>query len=130
MDPVTHFELPADDKKRMMKFYSTVFGWKLEQLGPEMGEYVTAMTTQTDANRMPKKAGAINGGFYQRTEDPLSKHMSVVISVEDIKAAMKQITKNGGKILREPEEIPGIGTWASFMDTEGNRLSVMQPTKR
>jgi predicted enzyme related to lactoylglutathione lyase len=91
-----------------------------------MGDYVLAGTTEVGADRMPKKPGAINGGFYQRTDDPVSKHMSVVISVKDVKASMRQVAKAGGKILGEPQEIPGVGTWVSFLDTEGNRLSMMQ----
>lgn len=27
----------------------------------------------------------------------------------------------------KPMEIPGIGSYASFLDTEGNRVSVLQP---
>lgn len=127
MDPVTHFEMPADDKKRMTAFYSKTFGWQMQQLGAEMGDYVLAGTTEVDAIRMLKKPGAINGGFYQRTDDPISKHPSVIISVEEVKASMKQVAKNGGKILGEPQDIPGVGTWVSFVDTEGNRVSMMQP---
>ena len=33
MNPVVHFEMPAEDRKRMVKFYSTVFGWQTQQLG-------------------------------------------------------------------------------------------------
>jgi len=127
MDPVTHFEMPADDKKRMTKFYASVFGWKLQQLGPEMGDYVLAGTTEVDDKQVPKQAGRINGGFYQRTDDPLSKHPSVVISVQNVAESMKKVTKAGGKILAEPQDIPGIGLWVSFLDTEGNRVSMIQP---
>ena len=130
MDPVTHFEMPAQDKKRASKFYSTVFGWHMQQLGPEMGEYVMAHTTETDAKGMVKTPGAINGGLYSPTDDPASKVPSVVISVKDVKAAMKAVTKNGGKILREPDDIPGVGLWVSFQDTEGNRVSMIQPKAR
>ncbi len=130
MDPVTHFEMPADDKKRMIGFYSKVFGWQMQQLGPEMGDYVTATTTPTDANRMIQEPGAINGGFYQRTDDPVSKVPSIVIQVKDLKAAMKAVAKAGGKILGEPQAIPGVGTWVSFMDTETNRVGMIQPVKR
>jgi predicted enzyme related to lactoylglutathione lyase len=35
MDPVVHFEMPAEDKKRMVEFYANVFGWKMEMLGKE-----------------------------------------------------------------------------------------------
>ena len=37
MNPVVHFEMPADDKKRMADFYSQAFGWKTQMLGEEMG---------------------------------------------------------------------------------------------
>jgi len=40
------------------------------------------------------------------------------------------VEKAGGKILRQPDEIPGIGTWVSFQDTEGNRVSMLQPLAR
>ena len=127
MDPVTHFEMPADDKKRMTKFYAEVFGWQMRQMGPEMGEYVLAGTTEVDDKQMPKQVGRINGGFYQRTDDPLSKVPSVVISVKNVEDAMKKVKKHGGKILGEPQDIPGVGKWVSFQDSEGNRVSMIQP---
>ena len=39
MNPVVHFEMPAENRKRMAQFYTNVFGWKIQQLGPEMGNY-------------------------------------------------------------------------------------------
>jgi len=126
MDPVTHFEMPADDKKRMTAFYSSVFGWKMQQMGPEMGEYVLAGTTEVDEKQMPMQPGRINGGFYQRTDDPLSKVPSVVIQVANVAASMEKVKSAGGKILGEPQDIPGVGRWVSFQDTEGNRVSMIQ----
>jgi uncharacterized protein len=127
MNPVVHFEMPAEDRKRMVKFYSTVFGWQAQQLGPEMGEYVVVTTAESNETGRPKMGGAINGGFYQKTEDPLSNHPSVVIAVDDINNAIKKIKNAGGKVLNEPMEIPGVGSFSSFIDTEGNRLSILQP---
>ena len=63
MNPVVHFEMPYDNPKRMAKFYQSAFGWKTQQLGKEMGDYVLAGTTETDANNMIKTPGNINGGF-------------------------------------------------------------------
>ena len=40
MNPVVHFEMPAEDRTRMRAFYERTFGWKTEQLGPEVGDYV------------------------------------------------------------------------------------------
>ncbi len=127
MNPVVHFEMPAEDRNRMVKFYSAVFGWQTQQLGPEMGEYIVVTTTESDETGRPKMGGAINGGFYQKTEDPISNHPSVVIAVDDINDAVKKIKSAGGKILNDPMDIPGIGSYASFIDTEGNRLSILQP---
>ena len=127
MNPVVHFEMPAEDRKRMAEFYTKVFGWQTQFLGPEMGEYVVVSTTEADANGRPKNPGAINGGFYQKTDDPNTHHPSVVIAVDDIKTSIQNIKKAGGTVLNEPMEIPGIGLYASFKDTEGNRVSVLQP---
>lgn len=140
MDPVVHFEMGYEDRERIKKFYSTVFGWQMQQMGPEMGNYVVAQTTETDAKGMIKTPGNINGGFYQKIANPLSHAPSVVIAVQDIKAAMKRVAENGGKILgamdekggrsMEPMMIPGVGLWISAMDTENNRFSILQPEMR
>jgi predicted enzyme related to lactoylglutathione lyase len=65
MNPVVHFEMPAEDRKRMADFYTKVFGWKTQQLGEDMGNYVLAITTDSD-EKGPKKPGAINGGFFPK----------------------------------------------------------------
>ncbi len=129
MNPVVHFEMPAEDKNRMAKFYTKVFGWKIEMLGPEMGEYVVVTTTESDENG-PKRPGAINGGFYEKKEDWPAQYPSIVIAVDDIKESMKKVAETGGKVLGEPMEIPGIGQYVSFFDTEGNRVSMLQPAPR
>src|SRR6185436_16108356 len=125
MNPVVHFEMPYEDSERLSKFYSQAFGWQMQKMGGEMGDYVVAATTETDENRMVKTPGAINGGFFPKGQAAYAG-TSVVISVDDIKAAMKKITDAGGKIEGEPMEIPGIGQWVVFIDTEGNRASIMQ----
>ena len=127
MNPVVHFELPADNKMRMTDFYSTAFGWKTEQLGPEMGEYVLVTTSEVGEDHFPKQRGTINGGIYQKTDDPVLNYPSVVISVDDINESIQKLKKAGGKVLGEPMPIPGIGSFVSFIDTEGNRLSILQP---
>lgn len=128
MNPVVHFEMPAEDRKRMTDFYTRVFGWQAQQMGPEMGNYVVVTTTESD-DKGPKKPGAINGGFFQKTDDDITHYPSVVIAVEDIKEHMKKIQTAGGKVLGEPVEIPEIGLYVSFVDTEGNRVSLLQPSR-
>jgi hypothetical protein len=127
MNPVVHFEIPFENGRRAAKFYQAAFGWQTKDLGEEMGHYVLATTTETD-ERGPKRVGAINGGLFQRKDDYPQQHPSVVIAVDDIRSSMKKVKSAGGNVLGEPMDIPGIGQYVSFDDTEGNRVAMLQPT--
>ena len=129
MDPVVHFEMPYDDAARVTAFYRSAFGWSTETMGADMGHYVLATTTATDA-KGPTTPGAINGGFFQRSAEMPAQFPSVVIAVDDIRASMDKVRKAGGNVLGEPMEIPGVGKYVSFMDSEGNRVSMLQPLPR
>ncbi len=126
MDPVVHFEMPYEDPRRMAQFYQSVFGWKTQMLGEDMGSYVLATTVESDA-RPGSPAGAIDGGFYPKKPDWPSQYPSIVIAVDDIEKSMDDVQAAGGEVLGEPMDIPGIGLYVSFLDTEGNRSSILQP---
>ncbi|MBX4195673.1 VOC family protein [Candidatus Parcubacteria bacterium] len=131
-NPVVHFEFPGEDLERMKKFYGEAFGWDFTQMGPEMGNYVVVMTSESDKNG-PLEKGKINGGFYKKSADPISQYPSVVIAVEDINKSIEDVKAAGGQVLGgskkdgQPEMIPGVGMFASILDSEGNRVSIMQP---
>ena len=126
MDSVVHFEMPYDDPERVQKFYRSTFGWDMNLLGEEMGDYLMALTTESgDAG--PLEPGAINGGFYARMPEMPDQCPSVVISVDDLGASIEKVNAAGGKVLGDPMDIPGIGQYASFQDTEGNRVGMLQP---
>jgi predicted enzyme related to lactoylglutathione lyase len=122
MDKIVHFEIPADNLARAKKFYSTVFGWKMNEM-PEM-DYVLVQTVESDENGMPKEPGAINGGMLKR-EDPV-KSPVVTISVKSIDEAAKTIEKNGGKMIRPKMPVGDMGFAAYFKDTEGNAVGLWQ----
>ncbi len=126
MNPVTHFELPYHDAERAVQFYRTVFGWELTPLGTEMNNYILATTVIKDV-KPGAPAGAINGGLYPVNTDWTDQYPSIVIGVGDILETIAEISKNKGEVLGEPVEIPGFGLYVSFRDTEGNRLSIIQP---
>src|SRR5215472_5810277 len=129
MNSVVHFEMPYDDRERMAKFYQKAFGWQTQTLGEEMGNYVLATTTERNESD-PIRQGAINGGFFQRNPDWPAQYPSVVVSVDDIEAAIRRVTEAGGEVLGEPMEIPSVGRYVSFFDTEGNRVSMLQPIQK
>lgn len=126
MNPVVHFEIPYEDKLRAVRFYEQAFAWRTQALGAEMGNYVLATTTETNEIG-PTRPGAINGGLFQKRPDGPAQHPSVVIAVDNIAESMQKVRQAGGTVLGEPMEIPGVGTYLSIIDTEGNRVSMLQP---
>lgn len=126
MNPVVHFEMPYRDRERAARFYNAAFGWQTQMLGEEMGHYVIVTTAVADA-RPGAPAGAINGGLYPCKPEWPAQYPSVVVGVEDLKAAMARVTAAGGEVLGEPMTIPGVGEYVAFIDTEGNRHSMLQP---
>jgi len=130
MNPVVHFEMAAEDKQRMVDFYTNTFGWQAQQLGPEMGNYVVVQTTETDENGMIKQPGAINGGIYVKGKSEQGTH--IVISVDNLQESMEKVKTAGGQILggqggSEFDDIPGVGLYVTFIDTEGNHVGMLQP---
>lgn len=129
MNPVVHFEMPYDDAARASRFYETAFGWRMKSLGEPMGHYVTADTTASDRTG-PLRPGAINGGLFPRKDNWPAQHPSVVIAVDAIDDGMRKVASAGGEVLGGPMEIPGVGRYVSFTDTEGNRVGMLQPLPR
>jgi predicted enzyme related to lactoylglutathione lyase len=128
--PVVHFEMPAIDKKRVAAFYTKAFGWDMQLLGPKMGDYVLAGTSDTDENNMVKAPGTINGGFFERKEDELNRVPHLVISVDNLDESIQAVKDAGGEIVGEKMDIPGIGKYSSLRDTEGNIVGMLQPNPR
>ncbi len=127
MDSVVHFQMPYENRERMAKFYRTAFGWQTQVLGAEMGNYVVVTTAESDANG-PKERGRINGGFFAKTPEMGAVQVTnIVLAVEDLPTAMKRVTNAGGKIVGKPMDVPGIGRYVSFADTEGNIEGLLQP---
>ena len=52
---------------------------------------------------------------------------ALVIGVADISASMRKVGEAEGEVLGEPMDIPGVGKYVSFFDTERNRVSLLQP---
>ena len=125
MDKVVHFEIPVDDLERAQKFYKSIFGWKMEAM-PGM-EYIMIGTTPIDENNMPTEPGAINGGMMKR-QHPVTSPL-IVINVQNIEDAMKNVKKMGGEIVRGKTQVGDMGYVAYFKDTEGNIIGLWQTIK-
>lgn len=125
MDKVVHFEIPVDDLDRAKAFYSMVFGWGLQTMGEEMGSYTIAMTTAVDEQtQSPREPGAINGALMRRKDD--TPVPVITINVGSIDSSTKQIEAEGGTVVTPRTEIPGMGAFGYFKDTEGNVLGLWE----
>ncbi len=116
MPRVVHFEIPADNPDRAVKFYSSVFNWKVEKwAGPQDYWLVT-----TGAEGQP----GINGAIMRR-QDPVTA-VTNTLDVPSVDDFVKKVVASGGKIVSPKMPIPGVGYFAYCRDTEGNLFGIMQ----
>jgi len=117
MPRVVHFEIPAEDPEKTAKFYTDTFGWEIKKWDGPM-EYWLVATGD-------KKKMGIDGGIYKKNEK--MKEVVNTLDVPDIKEYVDIVKKNGGSVMGEIQEIPGVGMFAYAKDPEGNKFGMMQP---
>jgi predicted enzyme related to lactoylglutathione lyase len=122
LDKIVHFEIPADDLARAKDFYSSSFSWQLDEM--EGMDYTIVRTVDVDEQQMPKEPGAINGGMMKRSPDTPSP--VITINVDSINDSLKKVEAGGGSVVRQRQEIPGMGAFAYFKDTEGNVMGLWE----
>ena len=122
MDAVVHFEIPFDDKKRAMKFYTDAFGWQLMDM-PVM-DYVMAQSVEVDDKQMPKHPGAINGGLFPRPKD--APHPAIYVNVSSVEESIEKVQAAGGTLVTPKTAIPGMGAYGRVADTEGNVIGLFE----
>ncbi|NIH83486.1 VOC family protein [Amycolatopsis granulosa] len=120
---IVHFEIPFDDGERARGFYREAFGWNVMVM-PEM-DYTIVTTGPTSEQGMPTEPGFINGGMFTRAESA-PKNPVLTIDVPGIDAALEKIERLGGSKLVGRTEIPGMGYYAYFTDSEGNVLGLWE----
>ncbi len=124
---IVHFEIPAKDVNKLMKFYGDLFGWKISKAMDEASggmDYYLIQTVPVDDKMMPLRPG-VNGGMFKKTErDAKPVNYFSVESADDFIARIKKL---GGKIIVPKQEVQGVGWTAIAADPEGNYFAIMQP---
>ena len=109
-----YFMVMAADMDRAVRFYCDAFGLKPRFTSPAWSELAFG-----DA------VVALHGGGTTEPRDT-----GLGFEVDDIDAACRTVTAHGGSVVRAPEVRPGEGIrLATVADTEGNRLSLSQPSR-
>ena len=105
MSAIVYFEIPFEEAERAKKFYTELFGWKVEKAP---GTEYWMITTQEGTN----------GGMMKRfnTNQRITDYFGVLSVLE----SAAKVERLGGKILVPKMAIAKIGYFALCTDTEGN----------
>jgi uncharacterized protein len=114
---IIHFELPVDDAARAGTFYREVFGWEVQN--PDDDENYWLVTTGTEEP-------GIDGAFIARQH---AAQLVNIIGVDSLDDSLVKARAAGAELVRDKEEIPGVGIAAYVKDTEGNTVGLFQPAQ-
>jgi len=110
--PVVHFEIGCRDSGKTANFFSKLFGWNMQPMGP-----ATMISTGAD--------NGIHGHISTLGHEP--HHYTIFyIQVDDVQGYLDKAGTLGGKTLVPPVEIP-TGTFAWFADPDGNTIGLWKP---
>jgi len=115
MPRVIHFEIPADEPARAVRFYENVFGWQFRKWDGPMEYWMV----QTGAD-----GPGIDGGLMKR-EQP-GQPVTHVVGVDSVDATTKKVESAGGRVVAPKSAVPGVGWVAYYSDPENNVFGVMQ----
>jgi len=109
------FEIPADDLARAKKFYSSLFGWKINSF-PAMADYQHIDTGGADASP--------DGGLMKRMYPDHT--ITNYVNVPSVTKFMAKVEKLGGTICKPKTAVPQMGYFAICRDTEDNEFALWE----
>jgi uncharacterized protein len=134
MPTIVHFEIPADDVEKAKKFYTDLFGWKIEKLSvtddsrltsaatAQPMEYWIITTTDDKGNQ------ALGGGIMKRQ---MPEHrVTNYIGVRSVDEYFSKVEKLGGKVIAPKHTVPGMGYFALCIDTENNAFAIWETDEK
>lgn len=121
--PVVHFEIGCKDLNAAKSFYSKLFGWEYVPDMPDMG-----MVSNLGPFAEAKTEGI--GGHIQALGHEPHKYVTIYVQVPNIEATLAQVGKLGGKTVVPKTEVPGMGHFAWFEDSQGNVVGLWTPMGR
>jgi predicted enzyme related to lactoylglutathione lyase len=107
-NPVVHFEIGCRNLTKTQEFYSQMFDWKMQPMGP--------------AAMIAGETGGIAGHMSALGHEP-HYYTIFYVEVDDVGAYLKKAEGLGGKTLVPPVKIP-TGTFAWMQDPEGNTVGL------
>jgi predicted enzyme related to lactoylglutathione lyase len=113
-NPVVHFEITGKDGPKLQKYYSDLFGWKVDATNP-----MNYGLVDTNANGQ-----GIAGGIAQ-DDNPTNQMVTIYVQVPDVQASLDNAVSLGGSVVSPVTVIPGMVTMAVFADPEGHTIGLV-----
>jgi predicted enzyme related to lactoylglutathione lyase len=110
---VVHWEFGSDNPTGTSEFYRKVFDWNNRTIPDQ--DYHLDETGVT---------GGINGGIMKPKRGPWPGKLAVYIDVDDLDRYSWKIRENGGRIIVDQVEAPGVGQLSLFEDPDGRALGM------
>jgi predicted enzyme related to lactoylglutathione lyase len=115
------YELMTPDVAGARAFYGDVVGWTASQMpGGDMPYWVL----EADGYGV----GGIMALGEEHKAAGVPPNWTAYVAVDDADAAAAKTVTLGGLVVREPQDIPGVGRFAIIADPAGAVLAVMKPT--
>jgi predicted enzyme related to lactoylglutathione lyase len=118
--PVVWFEVAGRDLDALRKFYSGLFGWKIELDSSAPMPYGLVDTGAE---------GGIPGGVYAPGE-PVGGYVSFYVGVDDLEASLRHAEELGAKVAQPPTPLADGTRIAMVNDPEGHRIGLLQRASR
>jgi predicted enzyme related to lactoylglutathione lyase len=109
-------DLASSDPAASRGFYSGLFGWQIEVMGPEFGEYGMARIDGQDV-----------AGISPKMSPEAPTAWSVYIGTEDAESLTRKVGSGGGTVVVPPMDVGDSGRMAVFQDPAGAFISAWQP---
>jgi len=112
------FELSVADPDAAEAFYTALLGWEWSRV--DMGAF--------DYHLAQSGAEMVAGAFpLIQCPDGTPPNWMIYIAVDDCDATAAQVAALGGKIWKDPADIPGTGRFAVLGDPQGAVFGILQP---
>ncbi len=114
-------ELMTNDVAGAKAFYEATIGWSFEEMPMPQGSYWLAKLDGKPVAGLMDMTGVTPPG--------VPPHWFAYVEVDDVDARVGQLAAAGGRLYREPFDIPEVGRIAIVGDPTGAALGWMTPAK-
>lgn len=109
-------DLGTTDVAGAKDFYTKLFGWTIDELGPEAGGY-----------GIFRRGGKRVAGVGAATDPDRGTSWAIYFATDDVEQSAARVAANGGEVIVAPMDVMDQGRMAVFTDPSGAFFSMWQP---